>query len=151
MINVVALKYVSGHSVSEVCLGLFFSLVSIGSCSYLCVCVSEYFWLLAGHSPWKITHRPSSGGWLCVSHPLPPLQRFASVLPFVPEQWQLDPLGHIEGPQVSRFCDTELHGSREFFPLFPLPPSLPPSLSCSVQHKSSFLCLWGWRSGLPSP
>lgn len=88
---------------------------------FVCVCVSEYFWLLAGHSPWKITHRLSSGGWLCVSHPLPPPQRFASVLQFVPEQWQLDPLDHIQGPQVSRFCDTELHGGRELLSLFPLP------------------------------
>ena len=39
MVNVVALKYVSGHSVSEVCMGLFTPFVSVGSCSYLCMCV----------------------------------------------------------------------------------------------------------------
>ena len=104
---------------------------------FVCVCLNIFDCLLA------IPHEKLLIGPLvgvdCVSlTPSPPLQRFASVLPFVPEQWQLDPLGHIEGPRVSRFCDTELHGSREFFPLFPLPTSLLLSL-CSAQKRPFML------------
>ena len=104
---------------------------------FVCVCLNIFDCLLA--SPHEKLLIGPLVGVDCVSlTPSPPLQRFASVLPFVPEQWQLDPLDHIEGPQVSRFCDTELHGSREFFPLFPLPPSLPPTLLlllCSAQKQ----------------
>lgn len=65
MVNIVVLKSVSDHLVSEVCVSPFTPFtVSVGSCSCLfssCVWIS----LLAGHSLWTVTHGFSDVGWVC--------------------------------------------------------------------------------------
>lgn len=157
MVNIVVLKSVSDHLVSEVCVSPFTPFtVSVGSCSCLfssCVWIS----LLAGHSLWTVTHGFSDVGWVC--RPKRDLhltchmtEGSASWIPQItfssPGSTSAQVLWHW-------YADTQWQlwaiMSQKFSSLCLSPPS------CSVQHKAGFYLLrrlvwwWGWRSGFPSP